>query len=74
MDKDLSPLAARVVADLRALSNLLIGAGNHGDAIRLQGYAASVRQIEGELLAAESRRAVKPARKRRGGQRQTSAT
>lgn len=74
LDRDVSRLSARVVADLRALAQLLIDAGNHGEAIRLQGYAASVRQIEGELLAAESRQAVTPSRKRQGRQRQLSVT
>lgn len=74
MGKDLSPLTARVVAGLRALAQELTEAGNPADAIRLQGYAATVSELKCELIAAESRRASKPTRNRRCKQRQLSET
>lgn len=53
MANDVKGRITRIVADLRALANQLTDAGNPADAIRLQGYAATVRQLESELLAAE---------------------
>ncbi len=50
MADDVRSRVARVVADLRELANLQT-ADIPADAIRLQGYAAMVRQLQGELLA-----------------------
>lgn len=55
MDSEIHHRVARVVADLRELANLLT-ADNPADAIRLQGCAAMVRELEDELVAAEFRK------------------
>lgn len=56
MESNVKTRVARVVADLRKLAVGLTEAGNPTDAIRLQGCASAVQQLEAELFAAESRK------------------
>ena len=47
--------AARTIADLRKLSKALNDAGYPMASLRLQGFAGVVKELEGELIQAQSR-------------------